>query len=61
MFLCDLRTESLYVLYFIYRLQMVNSVSQQWIPLFYVHGTVHRNSISINVQQNATFHSVFYL
>ena len=28
---------------------------------FYVHGTVHRNSMSINVQQDATIHSLFYL
>ena len=29
--------------------------------LFYVHGTVHRHSVSINVQQDATVHSLFYL
>jgi len=29
--------------------------------VFYVHGTVHRNSMSINVQQDATIHSLFYL
>ena len=28
---------------------------------FYVRGTVHRNSVSINVQQGATIHSLFYL
>jgi len=28
---------------------------------FYVHGTVHRNSVSINVQQDATIHSLFYV
>ena len=28
---------------------------------FYVHGTVHRNSVSINVQQDATIHNLFYL
>jgi len=28
---------------------------------FYVHGTVHCNSMSINVQQDATIHSLFYL
>jgi len=28
---------------------------------FYVHGNVHRNSMSINVQQDATTHSLFYL
>ena len=28
---------------------------------FYVHGTVHRNSVSINVQQDATTHNLFYL
>ena len=26
--------------------------------LFYVHGTLHRNSMSINVQQDATIHSL---
>ena len=31
------------------------------LPDFYVHGTVHRNSLSINVQQDATIHSLFYL
>jgi len=29
--------------------------------VFYVHGTVHRNSVSINIQQDATIHSLFYL
>jgi len=28
---------------------------------FYVHGTVHHNSMSINVQQDAATHSLFYL
>jgi len=28
---------------------------------FYVHGTAHRNFMSINVQQDATIHSLFYL
>jgi len=28
---------------------------------FYVHGTLHRNSVSINVQQDATVHSLFYM
>jgi len=27
----------------------------------YVRGTVHRNYVSINVQQDATVHSLFYL
>ena len=27
---------------------------------FYVHGTVHRNSMLINVQQDATIHSLFF-
>jgi len=29
--------------------------------VFYVHGTVHRNFVSINVQQDTTIHSLFYL
>jgi len=28
---------------------------------FYVHGRGHRNSMAINVQQDATIHSLFYL
>ena len=28
---------------------------------FYVHGSVHRNSVPISVQQDATIHSLFYL
>jgi len=28
---------------------------------FYVHGTVHRSSVSINVQQDETVNSLFYL
>jgi len=35
---------------------VVNAVRE-----FYVHGTVHRNSVSINVQQDASIHSLFYL
>jgi len=31
------------------------------IAFFYVHGTVHRKSMSINVQPDATIHSLFYL
>jgi len=26
-----------------------------------IHGTVHRNCVSVNVQQDATVHSLFYL
>jgi len=29
--------------------------------LFYVHGTVRLNSVSINIQQDATIHTLFYL
>ena len=28
---------------------------------FYVNGTMHRNSMSINVQQDAAINSLFYL
>ena len=28
---------------------------------FYVHGTVHRNSVSISIQQDATIHILFHL
>ena len=31
------------------------------IRVLYVHGTVYRNSLSINVQQDATRRSLFYL
>ena len=31
------------------------------IIVFYVHGTMHRNSASINVQQDATMQSLFYV
>jgi hypothetical protein len=37
-------------------IKFMNGVNQ-----FYVHGTVHRNSVSINAQQDATIHSLFYL
>ena len=29
--------------------------------VLYVHGTVHRNSVSINFQQDATIRNLFYL
>jgi len=34
---------------------------QIWYIKFYVHATVHRNFMLINVQQDATIHSLFYL
>jgi len=38
------------------------SCSVQYIYFFfYVHETVHRTFMSINVQQDATIHSLFYL
>jgi len=32
-----------------------------WLLFFYVYGTVHRNFMSVNVQQDATIHSLFHL
>ena len=34
---------------------------KQSLFFFYVHGTAHRNSVSINVQQVAIIYSLFYL
>jgi hypothetical protein len=32
-----------------------------YLPKFKVHGSVHRNNILIDIQQDATLHSLFYL
>ena len=32
-----------------------------YVLFFYVRGAVHRNSVSINIQQDATIYSLFYL
>ena len=37
------------------------SCEKEFQLIFSVHGTVLRNSMSINVQQDATIHSLFYL
>jgi len=43
-----------------YNLQLEYYNSNGYVE-FYVHGTVHSNSMSITVQQDATIHSLFYL
>ena len=36
-------------------------INKEYVYKFNVHGSVHRNSILIYIQQNATLHSLFYL
>jgi len=47
------------------KMQMIQMVQQLNIKyenyIFCVHGTVPRNSMSINVQEDATLHNLFYL
>jgi len=47
--------------------ELISPLARQWRKpicqvgdLFYIHGTVHRNSMSVNVQQDATVHRLFY-
>jgi len=42
-------------------LETVALNTREYIKVCYIHGTVHRSSMSINVQQDETIHSLFYL